>query len=142
MELRWIDPKSPDYREMVELRRKVLRIPLGLDFTPDQLSAEAGDPHLVAIQDGRIVGCLLLTARGEHIVQMRQVAVVPELQGSGIGALMVVESERKARELGFARMILHARDVAVGFYERLGYGRVGEPFIEVSIPHQEMGKPL
>lgn len=142
MELRWIQQGASEYPEMVELRRQVLRIPLGLDFTPEQLEAEAADPHLAAYEHGRLVGCLLLTDRGEGIAQMRQVAVATDRQGTGIGALMVVESERKARELGFTRMILHARDTAVPFYEKLGYDRDGEPFVEVSILHQQMGKVL
>ena len=142
MELRWINQKAPEYPAMVELRRAVLRIPLGLDFTQDQLDAEASDHHLVAMEGPRILGCLILADRGEGTVQMRQVAVEPDRQGSGIGAALVVESERKARELGFTRMILHARDVAVPFYEKLGYGRDGEPFVEVSIPHQGMVKGL
>ena len=39
-------------------------------------------------------------------------------------------------------MTLHARQVAVPFYERLGYSIVGEPFEEVSIPHFKMEKGL
>ncbi len=142
MELRWIEHGSPDYRDAVELRRKVLRIPLGLEFAPEQLESEASDWHLAAYEGGRMVGCLLLSDRGDGTVQMRQVAVTPKRQGTGIGARMVAESERKAKELGFTRMILHARDTAVPFYEKLGYDRDGEPFVEVSIPHQGMAKAL
>ncbi|MBL8040446.1 MAG: GNAT family N-acetyltransferase, partial [Chthonomonas sp.] len=68
--------------------------------------------------------------------------VCESLQGSGIGALMVAESERMARELGFARMVLHARETAVGFYLRLGYACEGESFEEVGIPHRLMQKEL
>jgi predicted GNAT family N-acyltransferase len=39
-------------------------------------------------------------------------------------------------------MVVHARDVAVGFYERLGYQSVGEPFVEIGLPHQTMEKEL
>ena len=57
---------------------------------------------------------------------MRQVAVVGDLQGQGIGTALVKRSEAMARELGFRRMILHARETAVAFYEKLGYTKVGE----------------
>jgi len=60
----------------------------------------------------------------------------------GVGAALVHESEAEARRRGYRGMMLHARDIAVGFYERLGYGRIGEPFVEVGIPHQEMGKSM
>ena len=142
MEVRWAAHGSPDYRQLVELRRRVLRIPLGLDFTPEQLAGEVADLHLGAWEGDQLLGCLLLSDRGQGTVQMRQVCVEPTLQRSGVGAALVVESEAEARRREFQRMMLHARDTAVGFYLRLGYAAVGDPFEEVSIPHQEMVKDL
>lgn len=125
----------------MELRRRILRLPLGLDFSPSDLGVESDHLHLVALQGGAAVGCLVLVGQGTN-VKLRQVAVCESLQGSGIGALMVAESERKARELGFQRMVLHARESAVGFYLRLGYACEGEEFEEVGIPHRLMQKEL
>lgn len=142
MDLRWIPFGSPDYREVVELRRRVLRIPLGLDFTSDQLAGEGKDLHLAAYEGENLAGCLMLSDHGSGVVQMRQVCVEPDRQGTGVGAALVRESEAEARRRGYRRMMLHARDIAVGFYERLGYDKVGETFVEVSIPHQEMEKEL
>lgn len=142
MELRWIPFGSPEYREVVELRRRVLRIPLGLDFTPEQLAGEGKDLHLAAYEGRALVGCLMLSDHGDGVIQMRQVCVEPDRQGTGVGAALVHESEAEARRRGYRGMMLHARDIAVGFYERLGYGRIGEPFVEVGIPHQEMGKSM
>jgi ribosomal protein S18 acetylase RimI-like enzyme len=84
----------------------------------------------------------MLTPQEGGEVQMRQVAVKPEMQGTGLGRALVEEAERKARELGFTRMMLHARDVAIGFYARLGYTREGDLFTEVGITHQQMAKQL
>jgi predicted GNAT family N-acyltransferase len=39
-------------------------------------------------------------------------------------------------------MVLHAREEAVPFYERLGYEKHGESFIAVTIPHFFMHKRL
>lgn len=73
---------------------------------------------------------------------MRQVAVVRELRGQGIGKALVAYAEALARKLGYRRMILHARETAVGFYEKLGYSRVGDRFEEVTIAHWTMEKHL
>ena len=143
MSLSWITFPSPEYALAVALRHEVLRVPLGLAFTVDQLASESGSHHLAAFdEEGHIVGCLMLTPHGGGEVQMRQVAVKPEMQGTGLGRALVLEAERKARELGFTRMMLHARDVAIGFYARLGYAREGDLFTEVGIVHQQMAKPL
>ena len=73
---------------------------------------------------------------------MKQVAVLPDLQGQGVGKALVQYSEALARRLGFTRMVLHARETAVPFYEKLGYSRFGERFQEVTIPHWAMDKGL
>lgn len=142
IDLRWIEHGSADYEAVVQLRRRVLRLPLGLDFTPDQLAAEASDLHLAAFDGTDLVGCLMLSDRGEGIVQMRQVAVDPAHQGEGIGALLVRESERHAKDSGFSIMVLHARATAISFYQRLGYLEEGEPFEEVTVMHCAMRKRL
>lgn len=142
-ELKWVQHDSSEYALAVALRHEVLRVPLGLAFTVDQLASEVGSHHLAAFdEEGHILGCLMLTPHEGGEIQMRQVAVKPEMQGTGLGRALVVEAERKAREMGFTRMMLHARDKAIGFYERLGYGREGDLFIEVGIVHQQMAKGI
>jgi predicted GNAT family N-acyltransferase len=142
MEIKAVPHGSPEYLEAVELRRKVLRYPLGLDLTPDDLADEAGDIHFVAIDEGRVVGCLVMVPLSSGIVKMRQVAVEPELQGRGIGGEMVAASEVWARAEGYRHIELNARDTAVDFYLRLDYELEGGPFEEVTIPHQKMVKGL
>lgn len=143
MRLAWINIASPEYALTVALRHEVLRIPLKLAFTVGQLASEQDSHHLAAIDDeGHILGCLMLTPHGDGEVQMRQVAVKPEMQGTGLGRALVDEAERRARELGFTRMMLHARDVAIGFYARLDYVREGDLFTEVGITHQQMARRI
>lgn len=141
MDWRWVRHGSSEYWATIELRRKVLRTPLGLDFSESDLANEASDGHLAGLEDGRALACLVMTPKGSA-VKMRQVAVDPALQGKGMGSLMVAESERWAREQGFREIVLSARESAVPFYLRLGYEVDGEPFEEVSLPHFLMRKSL
>jgi predicted GNAT family N-acyltransferase len=71
---------------------------------------------------------------------MRQVAVAAAMQGKGVGARLVAASEDFAKEHGFQKITLHARETAVLFYERIGYQKIGERFEEVGIPHFKMEK--
>ena len=142
LHLRWIDHLSPAYALAVALRRDLLRKPLGLEFTEAQLASEATSFHLTAWEDDVLVGTLLLTPLDEGSIQMRQVAVADRKQGLGIGRLMVAESEDEALGRGFTHIMLHARDTAIPFYEKLGYTRIGEEFTEVGVRHQEMEKYL
>jgi len=140
--VREIPHGSAAYDEVVELRREVLRRPLGMDYTPEQLAAEADQIHLVAYDGITAVGCLILVGGEDGEVKMRQVAVSPQRQGQGVGRVMVDQTEAFARRMGFNRMVLHAREAAVPFYLSLGYHIEGEPFEEIGIPHRYMAKRL
>ena len=69
-------------------------------------------------------------------------AVQNNLQGKGIGASMLNFAETLSRDKGYKKLIMHARETAVGFYEKLGYKVVGNKFTEVTIPHYVMEKRL
>ncbi|MDB5033606.1 MAG: yjcF [Chlorobi bacterium] len=141
-DIRLIAHRSPAYEETVALRDDILRKPLGLSFTPEQLGAEGGDYHLACYLDGALAGCLILTPVDDVALKMRQVAVAEEMQGRGVGRALVERSEEMAREKGFREIVLNARETAVPFYDRLRYERVGDRFEEVGIPHWKMRKSI
>ncbi len=133
---------SPEYWATVDLRDSILRRPLGLQFSAEELEAEKDSHHVACHHGNRLVGCLVLRPFEGGDIRMRQVVVLPELQRQGIGKALINYSEALARKNGYRRMILHARDTAVGLYEKLGYSRFGEQFEEVTIPHWAMAKWL
>lgn len=134
---------TPEYEEALQLREAVLRTPLGLSFSPDDLADERRCAHLGGFdEEGRLVAILLLKPLHEHTMKMRQVAVRRGLQGRGIGAQLIAFAEAFAKTRGCQTMIAHARATAVEFYRRLGYATSGEPFIETTIPHILVTKDL
>lgn len=142
MPVKIIDHGSKEYSQMVELRRQILRKPLGLDFTADDLEQEKEHIHIAIYEDEQMLGCCMLIQVAPATVQLRQMAVKAGLQGKGIGRVLMQFAENIARDRGNKKMIMHARKVAVGFYEKLGYKITGEEFMEVTIPHYEMEKDL
>jgi predicted GNAT family N-acyltransferase len=138
-----IEFATPEYDETVQLRDKILRKPLGLAFTEEQLATEFADFHLAAYTDDwQLQGCLVLTPYDDKTLKMRQVAVSEAVQKTGVGRQLVEASEVFARKNGFETMALNARETAVPFYQKLNYTIVGEPFEEVGIPHFKMVKSL
>jgi ribosomal protein S18 acetylase RimI-like enzyme len=133
---------SPEYWATVDLRDAILRKPLGLQFSPEELEAERISHHVACYRGDRLVGCLVLSPLESGDVRMKQVAVVSEVQGRGIGTALAKYAEALASRRGYRRMVLHARDTAVTFYERLGYSTVGDQFEEVTILHWKMEKRL
>lgn len=134
---------TPAYDETIRLRMDILRTPLGLGFSVADLEKEYQYYHLAAYSPRqKMLGCLVLVPLEEGRVKMIQVAVREEVQGQGIGRLLVWASERFAQKHGFTEMVLNAREVATPFYEKLQYEKIGEPFEEVGIPHFKMSKAL
>jgi predicted GNAT family N-acyltransferase len=130
------------YALAVALRYDVLRKPLGLHYTAEQLAAESTEHHIACIENGTVLGVLALHPKENGIIKMRQVAVAENLQGKGIGQQLVKFSETFAVERGFTTMDLHARKTAVPFYLKQQYEIVGDEFTEVNIPHYRMVKQL
>ena len=142
MAIRIIDHGTKEYQQMVNLRHMVLRKPLGLDFTPDELEREKSDILIGCFDEDKMEGCCLLTDIGNKVIRLRQMAVLSGLQGKGLGRVLMQYAENVARDLGYIKLSMHARKTAVGFYEKLGYSVAGEEFVEVTIPHFEMEKTL
>jgi predicted GNAT family N-acyltransferase len=142
IKFREIAHNSPDYRQAVALRSAILRQPLNLSFSSEQLQSEAGCHHLGGFIQAELIACLVLQPLDGTTIRMRQVAVKEELRGQGIGRRLVHASEAFAWELGFQQLTLHARQSVVGFYERLGYSTIGACFVEVTLPHWAMHKTL
>jgi len=139
-DIREIQYNSEDYRQELELRDKVLRKPLGLSLYDENLEKESNDVHIGAFINHKLVGVLILTKLNSNEIKMRQVAVDETWRDKKIGTEMVKYAETHSHNHGYTTMLLNARKTAIGFYESLGYQKVGEEFLEINIPHSKMNK--
>lgn len=134
-EIRQIEHNSPEYWEMVELRDRVLRRPIGLELDRSGLMEEDYEFHIAVFLDEVPVGGLILRPLSEIRLKMRAVAIDDGYRDLGLGSKLVNFAEEFARERGFNEMELNAREPAFRFYEKLGYEKISADFIEVGIPH-------
>jgi len=144
IQIRVFSYDSPEYQQELQLRDEVLRRPLGMSLKNDNLENDRVSIHVGAFDTeiNQMLGVLLLTPFENGTLKMRQVAVWQSEQRQGIGRSLVAYAEQYALENGFTEMLLHARQVAMDFYCKLGYEAVGDEFLEVNIPHYKMRKML
>lgn len=101
----------------------------------------------IAERDGQNVGCIFLVqARDEKtdkpesgVAQLRLLLVEPSTRGLGIGARLVAECERFARQAGYRRIKLWTQSAllaARAIYAKAGYRLIG------SEPHHSFGADL
>ncbi len=137
-----IEYGTNDYDAMVQLRYDVLRKPLNLHFTQEQLKQDVNNIHLGYFIHSKLVACVMLLPEQDGKMRMKQVAVQMDLQNSGIGKKIIQASEEYSKLHGYTYMYCHARDVAIPFYLKSGYSIKGEEFYEVGILHRYMEKKL
>jgi GNAT superfamily N-acetyltransferase len=133
---------SPEYHASLALREAVLRRPLGLVWTAEELAKEKTSFHIGCFRDDELVGALVLTPEDGATVRMRLVAVAPEYQGQGVGSALIACAEDVARRLDYRRVVARARETAVPFYRKHGYRIEDEPFTQVGLPHRVVWKEL
>lgn len=105
----------------------------------ETLDEEGPAEKIVAEQDGKIVGSVLLYPAGAAAYgqegsaagqpEMRLLAVTPEARGQGVAGALIEECARRARQAGAAALTLHTTEmmqVALQMYERRGFMRVPE----------------
>jgi ribosomal protein S18 acetylase RimI-like enzyme len=81
----------------------------------------------VADENGRAVGVLVLRPLGDSLL-LENVAVLPALQGRGIGRALIAFAERHGRELGLTEITLYTNEAMtenIRLYPRLGYVETG-----------------
>jgi len=142
MALKIIDHGTPEYEQMIKLRDDILRKPLGLSFSSEELEGEKQNLLMGAYEDDQMLGCCMLVEEEPHMVRLRQMAVINDLQGKGIGKALMQFAENLARDRGYKKITMHARKNSAGFYEKMGYKKMGEEFEEITIAHFNMEKEL
>jgi predicted GNAT family N-acyltransferase len=142
MVIRHIETGTPEYDEMVQLRLEVLLNPIGVPPSYINPEKEKNDTLIGAFEDGRLLGCCMLTHRDPEQLQLRQMAVRTETQRKGVGASLLAYCEKLGRQKGYKKLMMHARDAVMDFYTKCGYRVAGDQFFEVNIPHHVMEKEL
>ena len=139
-----VDFGSSRYDELVELRYKVLLEPLGLKFLDMYREKEMNYLHIGCVEslDDNLVGGLMLVPVNDEEIRLMQVAVDSKYQREGVGREMVKYAEKRAREAGYSRIVMHAMLSVVHFYENLGYRQEGDIFEENGITFARMVKDL
>lgn len=127
---------------MIKLRDDILRRPLGLRFSEAELENEKENMLIGAFEEEQMLGCCMLVEEKPGTVRLRQMAVLNDLQGKGIGRALMNFAENLARDRGYKIISMHARKGTTPFFEKMGYQITSPEFIEITIPHYVMEKTL
>jgi predicted GNAT family N-acyltransferase len=125
----------------LELRWRVFGEEQGVSFEADQDGRDAEATHIVAVDDGVVIGTCRLLFRGA-VARLGRLAVERERRGESVAADILAEADRIAKRAGSESIALHAQTYAQALYEHAGYEVYGPTFVEEGIEHVAMEKRL
>jgi putative acetyltransferase len=83
---------------------------------------------LLAVQEGRVAGCVSLRKIGDGVCEMKRLFVRPDARGKRIGRALAERIIDEAREIGYAQMRLDTlpaqMDKAIKMYRSLGFREI------------------
>ena len=115
-------PNSPEEWDLYfNLRYEVLRAPWNQPRGSERNDGDETAEHFAFFEDDEIIGVGRLDFTENLGSQIRFMAVDDRYQGKGTGRQLMEHMEEIARNKGCKETILHAREIALPFYEKLGY---------------------
>ena len=133
-----------EFEAYYDLRWRVLRQPWQQPRGSEKDELENESFHIMACdKNNNVVGAGRLHFNNEREAQIRYMAVVPEYEKQGIGTLILEALEQHAKENNCKTIMLHARENAVGFYQKKGYELLEKSHLLFdSIQHYRMRKNI
>ena len=125
---------SPLESSILQIRFEVFVAEQGVD---PSLEVDGRDPecvHAIAYAEDKPIGTGRLLPDG-HIGRM---AVLKEYRSKGVGQKILLKLVEAARKRGWKKVELSSQIQAVPFYERFGFRRLGDVYIEAGIEHVDM----
>lgn len=127
--------------EALALRERIFAGEQGVPRAADRDGRDGEALHVVALEDGQLLGTVRLVFEGD-VAHLGRMAVEPSARRQGVASAVLSTAERCAREAGARRLGLHAQVYTEELYVRGGFERSGEPFFQQGIEHVAMEKAL
>ena len=143
MIIREVQYGGDGYREVLAMRDRILRAPLGLTWSIADLEGESEQLHFALFdENGTLIACVVIKLLDGNTAKLRQMAVDESHRAIGAGRRLLQGVEEILRQKGVRRIEMDARKTAVGFYRKLGYEIEAGEFTQVTIPHFRMTKAI
>ncbi|MDH5764602.1 MAG: GNAT family N-acetyltransferase [Gammaproteobacteria bacterium] len=142
--IKLVSPQTEEeFKQYFELRWRILRKPWNQALGSEQDNDEDNSYHLMAVCDNKTIAVARLQFIDNTTAQIRYMAVTREFEGQGIGRSMIDHMEAYALKNNINKIMLHARENAIGFYHKMGYTIEEKSYLLFnSIQHYKMTKNI
>lgn len=142
IEMKRIEYGTDEYEVSIDIRNEAFRKPWGLDIRDEDLSGDQNMEMYGGYLNGKMIATVFLAEDDKDTARVKSVAILEEYRKYGLGRYLMDFIEDVARQRGYTKSNLMGRVSVEGFYHKLGYETLSEPFDYQTIPHVEMTKDL
>ena len=135
---RFSELSTEELYEILKLRVNVFVVEQNCPY-PELDDKDQRSLHVLLLEGGELLAYLRVLPKGLSSEYVTLGRVVTARRREGLGTVVLKEGIRQA-ELAFGAeaIYLEAQVYAVPFYERQGFHRISEEFLEDGIPHVKM----
>lgn len=126
-QIKFIEYGSSDYEKTLELRNKIMRIPLGLSIYNEDFSVEKNSIIIGMFEDNLLLGVGVMSHKN-NIYKVEYLCIDSSIQKSGIGGILLDKLENIAKNNNAIKIFMDARVSAKQFYLKHGYQPVADLF--------------
>lgn len=129
----------------LEIRDKVFSVEKGV---PKEIEVDQFDclnescSHFLIRYQNKDVGTIRCLYTSKDTVRIQRFCFLKEYRGLGLGKSVIEYIEHYYKKQGFATVEMDAKYEVCGFYEKCGYEKVSDVFIEANIEHIKMVKDI
>lgn len=135
-----IDYASSEYYNAKILREKILREPIGLKLSKEDIKNENNHAHFIALHEHKVVGTVIIAPIDKGKAKLRQMAIDESFQARGIGGELFLKADKFVRENNYKSLECTARETAKQFYKKMGFIFTGETFLAMGMNIYKMVK--
>lgn len=134
-----------DLEKALNIRRNVFINEMGV---PESIELDEFDTldsqckHILVLYNGVAIGTARCNLISETQLKIQRFCFLPQYRKSGYGKLLLEFIEKEFENNGYKYFFLEAKFSVHEFYEKCGYKKVSDVFIEANVPHIKMEKSL
>lgn len=130
------------YTPCAEVRKTVFVAEQGYTLAEEFDDYDSVCPHLLLFDGQTPVATGRLVLLDDGTAKLGRIAVLKEYRGQHLGAQIVQELLKRAKEAGAVRAYVSAQSYAVPFYQKFGFREYGDEYLDGRIPHRDMDRTL
>ena len=132
-------------QECLQIRQTVFIKEKGV---PKEIEIDAMDDlqssctHFLVCDGKNPIGTFQCANMDKNTIKVQRLCFLKESRGKGFGRQALVFLEAWSRQQNKNRIEIDAKQDVYPFYEKCGYQKISDPFLEADIPHVRMEKRL